>query len=111
MVLVPAHAARGGLRLQGVRFAEGWPRALDCAYSVRGSDHAAARAAAREHRNPHAGVFLMAVLLNRAGRTIPLNLGHDTHSKGSPSLAGERPVKPLTSWTEDLIASALRAPR
>src|SRR5258707_15714701 len=59
MVLVPAHAARGGLRLQGVRFDEGRPRALDRAYRVRGSDNAAARAAAREHRNPHAGVFLM----------------------------------------------------
>src|SRR5580704_1366089 len=58
MVLVPAHAARGSLRLQGVRFAEGWPRALDRTYRVRGSDHAAACAAAREHRNPHAGIFL-----------------------------------------------------
>src|SRR5580693_5873316 len=61
MVLVPAHAARGSLRLQGVRFDEGRPRALDRAYRVRGSDHAAARAAAREHRNPHAGVFLIVV--------------------------------------------------
>src|SRR5580692_1759048 len=58
MVLVPTHAARGSLRLQGVRFDEGRPRALDRAYRVRGSDDAAARAAAREHRNPHAGVFL-----------------------------------------------------
>src|SRR5580700_3512407 len=61
MVLVPAHAARGGLRVQSVRFAEGRPRALDRAYRVRGSDHAAARAAAREHRNPHPGVFLIVV--------------------------------------------------
>src|SRR5580704_16451776 len=59
MVLVPAHAARGSLRLQGVRFDEGRPRPLDRAHRVRGSDHAAARAAAREHRNPHAGVFLV----------------------------------------------------
>src|SRR5580693_1051642 len=62
MVLVPAHAARGSLRLQGVRFDEGRPRALDRAHRVRGSDHAAARAAAREHRNPHAGVFLTSVI-------------------------------------------------
>ena len=39
-------------------FAEGRPRALDRAHRLRGSDLAAARAAAREHRDPHAGVFL-----------------------------------------------------
>src|SRR5580700_11228600 len=58
MVLVPAHAARGSLRLQGVRFAQRRPRPLDRAYRVRGPDDTAARAAARKHRNPHAGVFL-----------------------------------------------------
>src|SRR5580693_7988697 len=71
MVLVPAHAARGSLRLQGVRFDEGRPRALDRAYRVRGSDHAAARAAAREHRNSHAGVFLTSVIPGRAKGANP----------------------------------------
>ena len=37
---------------------EGRPRALDCAHRLRRSDLAAQRAAAREHRNPHARVFL-----------------------------------------------------
>ena len=43
--LVPAHAAGRSLRLQGVRFGERRPRPLDRAYRIRGSDHAAARAA------------------------------------------------------------------
>src|SRR5580692_12054630 len=71
MVLVPAHAARGSLRLQGVRFDEGWARALDRAHRVRGSDDSAARAAAREHRNPHAGVFLTPVIPGRAKGANP----------------------------------------
>ncbi len=37
---------------------KGRPGALDRPYRVRGSDVAAERATAREHRNPHAGVFL-----------------------------------------------------
>ncbi len=38
------------------------PRALDGAYRVRRPDHTAARPAAREHRNPHHGVFLTCVI-------------------------------------------------
>src|SRR6266700_3137597 len=58
LVLVPAHAARGGAGVQGVRFGDGRPRPLDGAYGVRGPDRAARCPAAREHRDPHAGVFL-----------------------------------------------------
>src|ERR1700685_1056084 len=83
MVLVPAHAARGGLRLQGVRFDEGRARALDRAYRVRGPDHAAARGAAREHRNPHAGVCLPPVMPGRAQGATPESI--------TPALAGPAP--------------------
>ena len=38
--------------------AQGRPRPLDRAHRLRRSDLAAQRASAREHRNPHAGVFL-----------------------------------------------------
>ena len=89
MVLVPAHAARGSLCLQGVRFDERRPRPLDCPYRVRGSDHAAARSAARKHRNPHAGVFL-----NRSFAT--------RHSERSEAIQAAEP---------SLIASALRSSR
>src|SRR6266566_4037997 len=58
VVLVPAHAARGGAGVQGVRFGDGRPRPLDGAYGVRGPHRAAPCPAAREHRDPHAGVFL-----------------------------------------------------
>src|SRR5580698_3948514 len=58
MVLVPAHDAGRGLRLQGVRFGKRRPRALDRAYGVRGSDDTAARATARKHRDTNAGIFL-----------------------------------------------------
>jgi hypothetical protein len=58
VVLVSAHAARGGLCLQGLRFGKGRPRPLDRAYRIRRSNLAAARAATREHRNPDDGVFL-----------------------------------------------------
>ena len=68
--LVPAHAARRGAGVQGLRFAEGRPRALDRAHRLRRSDHAAQRAAAREHRNPDAGVFLAAH--RRSLRSSPL---------------------------------------
>ena len=62
MVLVSAHAARRGDRVQGVRFTERRPRPLDRAHRVRRSDLAAQRASARKHRNPHAGVFLKPTL-------------------------------------------------
>src|ERR1700686_3068314 len=84
MVLVPAHAARGSLRLQGVRFDEGRPRPLDRAYRVRGPDAPAARAAAREHRNPHAGVFLTSVIPGRAQRVRPEVAGPMAGSGASP---------------------------
>ena len=42
-------------------FDEGRPRPLDRAHRVRRPDLAAERAAAREHRDPHAGVFLTSV--------------------------------------------------
>ncbi len=58
VVLVPAPGARRGAGVQGLRLGEGRPRPLDRAHRLRRSDHAAQRAAAREHRNPHAGVFL-----------------------------------------------------
>ena len=58
LVLVPAHAARRGAGVQGLRFGQGRPRALDRPHRLRRSDLAAERAAAREHRDPHAGVFL-----------------------------------------------------
>src|SRR5580704_195559 len=84
MVLVSAHAARGSLRLQGVRFDEGRPRALDRAYRVRGSDDTAARAAAREHRNPHAGVFLISVIPGRAEGASPESI---TPALAEPALS------------------------
>ena len=59
LVLVPAHAARGGAGVQGVRLAEGGRGALDRAHRLRGPDHAAERAPAREHRDQDAGVFLV----------------------------------------------------
>src|SRR5580704_13081818 len=94
MVLVPAHAARGSLRLQGVRFAEGRPRPLDRAYRVRGPDHAAARAAAREHRNPHAGVFLIVVGWAKARSAVPTRL-----SAAWASLRSAHPTKITASRT------------
>src|SRR5580692_9871467 len=84
MVLVPAHAARGSLRLQGVRFDEGRPRPLDRAYRIRGSDHTAARAAAREHRNPDVGVFLTSVIPGRAQRVRPEVAGPMAGSGANP---------------------------
>ena len=60
VVLVAAPGARRGAGVQGLRLGEGRPRPLDRAHRLRRSDHAAERAAAREHRNPHAGVFLRA---------------------------------------------------
>ena len=59
---VPAHAAGRGDRVQGVRFNQRRPRPLDGAHRLRRSDLAAERAPAREHRNPHPGVFLSAVI-------------------------------------------------
>ena len=58
MVLVSAHAARRGAGVQGVRFGEGRACALDRAHGLRGPDLIAPRPPAREHRNPHPGVFL-----------------------------------------------------
>src|SRR5262249_19988961 len=58
LVLAAAHAARGGAGVQGLRLGEGRPRPLVRPHRVRGPDLAAERAATREHRNPHAGVFL-----------------------------------------------------
>ncbi len=58
LVLAPAHAARGGAGVQGLRFGQGRPRALVGPYRVRRPDHAAQCAPAREHRDPHAGVLL-----------------------------------------------------
>ncbi len=49
LVLVPAHAARRGACVQGLRFAQGRTRALDGAHRVRGSDLAPQGGAAREH--------------------------------------------------------------
>src|SRR6516164_3090095 len=46
------------VRVQSIRFYKRRPRPLDRAHRLRGSDHAAARAAAGKHRNPHDGVFL-----------------------------------------------------
>src|ERR1700688_445916 len=84
MVLVPAHAARGSLRLQGVRFDEGRPRALDRSHRVRGSDDATACAAAREHRNPHARVFLTSVIPEPSQRVRPEVAGPMTGSARRP---------------------------
>src|SRR5262249_16853758 len=58
LVLVAAHAARGGAGVQSLRLFEGRPRPLVRPYRFRGPDLAAQCAAAREHRNPHTGVFL-----------------------------------------------------
>src|SRR5262249_21199125 len=58
LVLAAAYAARGGAGVQSLRFGEGRPRPLVRPHRVRRPDLAAQRAAAREHRNPHAGVFL-----------------------------------------------------
>jgi len=60
LVLVAAHAARGGAGIQSLRLFEGRPRPLVRPHRFRGPDLAAQCAAAREHRNPHAGVFLRA---------------------------------------------------
>src|SRR5262249_60140464 len=38
LVLSPAHAARGGAGVQGLRFGKGRPRPLVRAYRIRGSD-------------------------------------------------------------------------
>ena len=62
VVLVAAPGARRGAGVQGLRLGEGRPRPLDRPHRVRRSDHAAERAAAREHRNPHAGVFLTSTI-------------------------------------------------
>ena len=66
LVLAAAHAARGGAGVQGLRFGEGRARPLVCPHRIRGSDLAAQCAAAREHRNPHAGIFLTRTGLGRA---------------------------------------------
>ena len=56
-------------------------RPLDRAYRIRRSDFAAPRASAREHRNPHAGVFLRAFgvrplpLRERAARLFNNKIG------------------------------------
>src|SRR6202040_1433328 len=60
-VLVPADAARGGAGVQGLRIRDRRPRPLDRAYRLRRPDVTAARAAAREYRDPHAGVLLSCV--------------------------------------------------
>ena len=52
-------------------FAEGWPRALVCPYRLRRPDLAAERAAAREHRNPHPGLFLRPSAAPARSRTRP----------------------------------------
>src|SRR6516162_10080329 len=58
LVLVAAHAARGGAGIQSLRLFEGRPRPLVRPHRFRGPDLATQCAAAREHRNPHTGVFL-----------------------------------------------------
>src|SRR5215203_5086212 len=58
VVLAAAPGARRGAGVQGLRFGQRRPCPLDPAYRLRRSDHAAKRTAAREHRNPHARVFL-----------------------------------------------------
>ena len=78
VVLVPAHAARRGAGVQGLRLGQGRPRALDRAHRVRRSDRAAECAAAREHRDPHAGVLLTA-----RGRMQ----ANGAHRKVSPCIA------------------------
>src|SRR5580700_10537500 len=102
MVLVSAHAARGSLRLQGVRFDEGRARALDRAYRVRGSDDTAARAAAREHRNPHAGVFLTSVIPGRAQRVRPEVAGPMAGSGANPEsiTTALAELAPRVSWND-----------
>ena len=73
LVLVAAHAARRGAGVQGLRFVEGRPRPLDRPHRLRRSDLAAQRPPAREHRDPHAGVFLSATQQRRRklGRSSP----------------------------------------
>ena len=71
VVLVPAPGARRGAGVQGLRLGEGRPRPLDRAHRLRRPDHAAERAAAREHRNPHAGVFLSRCYQSRGYDAVP----------------------------------------
>src|SRR5271154_2630463 len=100
MVLVPAHAPRGSLCLQGVRFAERRPRTVDRTYRFRGSDHAAERASAREHRNPHDGVFLKPDIIRplipaQAGIQIIFPKCWVPAFAGTSGMCGELPLREL----------------
>ena len=58
LVLVPADAARLGVGVQGLQFDEGRACPLYRTHRLRKPHRLAAGAAAREHRDPHPGVFL-----------------------------------------------------
>src|SRR5262249_48225465 len=58
LVLVPAHAPRGGAGVQDLRVARRRPRTLDRPHGVPRPDRGIRCAAAREHRNSHARFFL-----------------------------------------------------
>ena len=56
VVLCAADAAGRGAAVEVLRLGDGRPRAVRAAHRVRGSDRTGGRAAAREHRDPDAGV-------------------------------------------------------
>src|SRR4029077_19076808 len=104
LVLAAAHAARGGAGVQGLRFGEGPARPLVCPHRIRGSDLAAQCAAAREHRNPHAGIFLTRIRLGRSTSVPRTRCAPSPTERACPSSAFKWPKsgKPDFGWEEGL---------
>jgi len=68
-----------------LRFTQGRPRPLDGAHGLRRSDLAAQRAPAREHRDPHAGVFLRTLtVILRVTEFIPSTARRSCRRRSSP---------------------------